>query len=117
MRHAESNLQIACVKWFRYQYPELRLNLFSVPNGGHRRIETAIWMQREGQVSGVSDLILAFPSGNYSALFIEMKVRPNKQSKAQQEFQRAIEIFPQYKYIIVYDYEQFQKEITEYLSN
>jgi hypothetical protein len=117
MRHKESDLQIACVKWFRYQYQDYRLNLFSVPNGGHRRIETAIWMQREGQVSGVSDLILAVPSSGYSALFIEIKIKPNKQSKAQREFQNAVERFPQYKYTIIYDYDQFKKEITEYLCD
>lgn len=117
MRHNESNLQIECVKWFRYQYPQYRLNLFSVPNGGHRRIETAIWMQREGQVSGVSDLILMVPTIQYSAFFIEMKIKPNKQSKAQKEFQLAVEKFPHYKYSIIYEFEQFKKEITEYLRN
>jgi len=117
MRHKESDLQIGCVKWFRYQYPEHRLNLFSVPNGGHRRIETAVWMQREGQISGVSDLILIVPNSKYSALFIEMKIRPNKQSTAQKEFQKAVEKYPQFKYTIIYDYEQFKTEITEYLSN
>ena len=117
MKHEESNLQISCVQWFRLQYPKLRLNLFSVPNGGHRRIETAIWMQKEGAVSGVSDLIFAFPSGRYSALFIEMKIHPNKQSKAQKEFQKAIDIFPEYKYIICYTLEQFIHEINNYLTS
>jgi len=117
MRHKESDLQIQCVKWFRYQYPQYRLNLFSVPNGGHRRIETAIWMQREGQVSGVSDLILMVPNMNHSAFFIEMKIKPNKQSTAQKEFQRAVEKFPHYKYEIIYEFDQFKAEITNYLQN
>lgn len=37
MRHIESDIQKAFVKWFRLQYPQYALNLMSVPNGGARR--------------------------------------------------------------------------------
>lgn len=48
MKHEESRIQQACIKWFRLQYPKLALNLFAVPNGGARkRIEGAI-MKAEG---------------------------------------------------------------------
>lgn len=36
MKHEESKLQIACVKWFDLTYPKLKLNLFSLPNEGSR---------------------------------------------------------------------------------
>ncbi len=117
MKHEESNLQISCVTWFRYQYPELRLNLFSVPNGGHRRIETAVWMQKEGSVSGVSDLILLAPSKGLCALLIELKIKPNKQSKNQIEFQKATERLGCYKYIVCYTLEQFRYEISDYFKS
>lgn len=38
MKKQESQLQIACVKWFNLQYRELQGLLFSVPNGGNRNI-------------------------------------------------------------------------------
>ena len=58
MKHIESRLQIACVRWFRMAYPKYKLMLFSVPNGGKRTLMEAIIMKNEGVVSGVSDLIL-----------------------------------------------------------
>lgn len=36
MKHPESDLQANCIKWFRYQYPALKLLLFAVPNGSKR---------------------------------------------------------------------------------
>lgn len=35
-RHIESHIQRNCLTWFRLQYPELRLVLFAIPNGGAR---------------------------------------------------------------------------------
>ena len=32
----ESQLQIQCVRWFRYQYPKLAPLLIHIPNGRHR---------------------------------------------------------------------------------
>lgn len=32
----EHRLQVACVRWFRLQYPALSHALFAVPNGGRR---------------------------------------------------------------------------------
>ena len=37
MRHDESRIQAACVKWFRLQYPHFAPNLFAVPNGGQTK--------------------------------------------------------------------------------
>lgn len=37
----EHDLQVACVEWFRYQYPRLTMRLFAVPNGGYRDRKTA----------------------------------------------------------------------------
>ena len=38
----EERLQVSCVNWFDYQYPQYRQLLFAVPNGGSRnKIEAA----------------------------------------------------------------------------
>ena len=36
MTHEESRIQQGCVRWFRYQFPNLARLLFAVPNGGRR---------------------------------------------------------------------------------
>ena len=48
MKHLESNIQRAFVRWFRLQYPEYALNLTSVPNGGLRSKTEAAIMKAEG---------------------------------------------------------------------
>ena len=73
MKHIESRLQIACVRWFRIAYPKYKLMLFSVPNGGKRTLMEAIIMKNEGVVSGVSDLILLIGRKGFNSLCIEMK--------------------------------------------
>ena len=92
-RHEESNLQKACVAWFRAQYPDHALMLFAVPNGGGRsRIEGAI-MKGEGVTAGVADLILLEARGGYGSLCIEMKTRDkaSKQRPSQKAWQEVAE--------------------------
>lgn len=115
MRNIESKLQMGCVLWFRYAYPQYNLNLFSVPNGGYRTKTTAVTMQREGVISGVSDLLLLLPSKEYSGLCLEIKIKPNKQSINQKNWEEHITKFG-YKYQLIYTLEQFQDEITRYIT-
>ena len=70
MRHNESRIQTACVKWFRLQYPHFALNLFAVPNGGQRGKFEAKIMKGEGVTAGVADLLLLLPSKGYHGLCI-----------------------------------------------
>ena len=81
----EHDLQCACVEWFRWQYPHLRLNLFAVPNGGARSKRTAGKLKAEGVVAGVSDLILLVRRGGYGGLLIEMKREKGRQSESQKD--------------------------------
>lgn len=50
----ESAEQIAFLKWWYLQHPDVRI--FHIPNGGKRHIKTAVQMKREGVVPGVPDL-------------------------------------------------------------
>ena len=81
-RGPESILQEACVAWFRYQYPELRGMLFSVPNelGGGTNGKLLV---KQGLLSGVSDLLLLHPSIGFNGLAIEMKSRIGRLSGSQ----------------------------------
>lgn len=114
-RHNESNLQIACVRWFRCQYPKLAKILFSVPNGGTRNSREAGFLKAEGVTAGVSDLILLKPNGQYPYLCIEMKAGKNKQTQHQIEFQKSIEKAGG-KYVICRSVDEFITEINQYLK-
>jgi hypothetical protein len=116
MKQQESILQKSCVNWFRYQYPQYSSIFFAVPNGGHRNPTTARTMKMEGQLAGVSDLILLLPSTKWSGLCIEMKIKPNKQSEHQKKFQSEVEKYG-YCYIVCYDYEEFKTKVEEYLQH
>lgn len=115
-RHGESDLQIACVRWFNYEYPQYQKLLFSVPNGGRRSVITAKVLKAEGVVSGVSDLILMVPMYPFHALCIEMKYGKGKQTPKQKEWESLVTHF-NYKYEVVYSFEEFTSLINLYLSN
>ena len=91
--HTESNLQRACVTYFRTQYPNDALMLFAVPNGGGRSVVEASIMKAEGVTAGVSDLLLLEARGGWGCLCLEAKTKKkgSGQSKAQKAWQEAAE--------------------------
>ena len=115
MKNLESQLQIACVRWFRYEFPEYGDLLFSVPNGGKRHIATARKLKAEGVVAGVSDLILMVPNKDYHGLCIEMKYGKGKQTDNQKRFQKSVEE-QGYKYIVSRTFDDFEKRVSYYLK-
>lgn len=112
----ESRLQIACVRWFRLQYPKLGNLLFSVPNGAKRSRVTGAILKAEGAMPGVSDLILLYPSGGTPYLCIEMKTEKGRQSDAQKEFQAAVQGVGG-RYELVRTFEAFVELVKGYLGN
>lgn len=122
MTYEESRIQIACIEWFDYAYPSLRLNLFAIPNGGKRSKFAGGIQKAEGMRSGVADLFLAVSkhhllSDNIKShgLFIEMKTPKGTQKDTQKEFQKAVEA-QGYKYVICRSFDEFKKEIESYLK-
>lgn len=111
----EHNLQVACVRWLKLQYPQFAHNLFAVPNGGKRDKVTAGKMKAEGVLAGVSDLIFLKSNANFGALLIEMKDEKGKQSEAQKEWQKLIEA-DGYKYVVCRSLEDFMREIKDYIE-
>lgn len=116
MKNHESNLQIACVKWFKMQYPQYLYNFWATPNGGQRNRVTAIFLKKEGVLAGVADLQLAVPNKDYNGFFIEMKYGKGKQTESQKLFQEAVEK-QGYKYMVIRDLETFISEVRKYLDN
>lgn len=115
-RHEEHNLQVACVNWFRYQYPIVGKMLIAVGNGGKRDAITGAMLKAEGVLAGVSDLILLIPNNRYHGLLIEMKTKTGRQSAAQKDWQQEVEKLNYYKYVVVRSLEEFMNIINDYLE-
>ena len=121
MSHPESKIQIACVRWFRLQYPQLVRNLFAVPNGAFLQGSPAErkkqWnrLSQEGAIPGVADLFLAAGNDHFHGLFIEMKTPTGKLSDNQIEFRRAVTL-QNYAYVVCHGFEAFSTAINNYLS-
>lgn len=111
----EHKLQVACVKWFRLQYPNMRHSLFAVPNGGRRDAVTGAKLKAEGVLAGVADLILLQRTEQYGALLIEMKTRTGRQAQVQREWQRVVEL-DGYRYVVCRSIDDFMKAINDYLK-
>ena len=113
MSNLEHNLQVACVRWFGYQYPD-RL-IFAIPNGGHRHISVAVKLKKEGVLAGVPDLFIPEPVGQHSGLFIEMKIKPNVPTQAQ--IQIAKELTERgYRCEICYTFKDFENAVNDYFN-
>jgi len=115
MQNHESDLQSACVRWFKLQYPKLAPLLFAVPNGHYRNKLTAIRLKREGVTAGAPDLLLLIPRNGHASLCIEMKAGKGRQTEHQREFQTAAEAAGN-KYVVCRSFEEFHAVIKEYLG-
>lgn len=113
----EHCIQQACVRWFSFQYPELRGRLFAVPNGGRRDAVTGAKLKVEGVIAGVSDLILLKSTHQYGALLIEMKTPKGRQSEHQRWWQSVICDKDEYKYVVCRSLDDFIREVRCYLKD
>ena len=120
MRKNESILQRQSVSWFRYAYPQYKLLLFSIPNGGSRNVIEAVRLKAEGVVAGVADMFLSIPRPKklpefYYGMFIEFKVGKNKLSEHQIAFKGVVEKHG-YKHVTIYSFDEFKREIEFYIN-
>ena len=108
---SEHELQVICVNWFRIKYNKYLI--FAIPNGGFRHYSTALKLKAEGVLSGVPDLFIPIPNGEYCGMFIEMKVGYNKESKNQLELIERLTQFG-YKVITCKTFEDFNMAVDNY---
>ena len=66
-------------------YPELKL-MFAIPNGGYRNKLEAKNLKLQGVKSGVPDIFLSYPKGEFHGLYIELKHGKNKTSENQNKW-------------------------------
>ena len=115
--HTEDDLQISCVRWFEYQYPQVSMLLHHSPNGGARNIITGARFKKMGTRAGFPDLFLCIARRGFHGLFIEMKTmnKNSRQSEHQKEMEKLLE-GQGYKYFVCRSLEMFQKIIIWYLK-
>lgn len=113
----EHRIQVSCVRWFNLKYPHLRGRLFAVPNGGRRDAVTGFRLKAEGVIAGVSDFILLKSNRRYGALLIEMKRKDGRQSVSQRWWQSVITKDDEYKYVVCYSFDDFMREVTDFLND
>ena len=115
----ESKLQQACVTWFRYNYPKLKLCLFAVPNAlyihgvSKEKLRNAGAKQRkEGLIAGIPDLVLVHDKKVYG---IEMKLPYNKLQPVQEEVHKSwkeqgIEVY------VIRSFDQFKELVSKIIE-
>lgn len=114
MRHRESEMQRACVRWFRYRYPRHASMLIAVPNGVATTERQGAILKAEGMLAGVADLLLLIPAQGYSMLAIEMKTDTGRQSPTQKEWQKDAERHG-IRYEVVRSFDDFNYLIEPYI--
>lgn len=132
-KHEESDLQIRCIKWFRYQFPAYARLMEHPKNEGTGDRRRGAIAKAEGVQPGVADLILHVPASfqnlvvlkgdenicvihDYHSLAIEMKTPKGRQSPEQKEWKQYFEA-ANGLYVIVRSYDEFVDIVTRYIQN
>jgi len=119
---AEDRLQIACWQYLRLQYPDVLA--FHTPNGGARNAREGAKFKKMGVVPGVPDLLvvrykeverMCLPDF-IPGLAIELKIKPNRPTKAQKEMLARFEA-QGWVVAVCYDFDEFKKVVDDYLGN
>ena len=121
-KHKESDIQRACVKWFKEAYPEYEGLLFAVPNEREGAGETALQSKIKGNrrrqmgvVAGVSDTILLVARGGLNGLCAECKTPIGNQKPEQKAWQKKVEL-QGYGYFVFRSVDDFKEKINGYLK-
>jgi hypothetical protein len=70
---SEHHIQKAWFKWLALAYPNAWNVTWATPNAARRSPQMAAMMKAEGLRSGVPDVFMAMPRGEYHGLFLEFK--------------------------------------------
>ena len=120
MKHEESELQKACVRWFRYQHPNIKIiaSLNGIKLSGKTKLERIKqWnhLKAMGAEPGETDTFIAKPNKKYHGLYMEFKIGNEKQSEKQIEFEKYC-IENGYQYSISRTVDQFIEIVTNYFK-
>jgi hypothetical protein len=117
VKHEESALQAAILKWFSAQYPYLEGLLVGYPGGINLDLKTRVRMKAMGLTAGFPDLQLLVPGSFITeedivyGLFIELKTKKGVVSDCQKDYHEKLRL-QNYTVIISRSFE----EATEYIK-
>lgn len=124
LKHEESLIQIAVLRWFKLQYPELDGLLVGYTAGINLGITARMRAKAMGLRAGMPDLQLYVPmtypmsapiEGFSAGLMIELKTKVGKISAIQREYHLKLRS-QFYTIVICYSLEEAQFYIKEYLE-
>lgn len=110
----EHRIQCACVKLFRYLYPNEII--YAIPNGGQRNAIEAKRLKAEGVLSGIPDLHIASARKGFHSLYVEMKNGKKGVLSANQKEMIEKLRAEGHKVVICRSVEEFDREIKEYFN-
>jgi hypothetical protein len=113
--HTESNEQIAAMDWLRLQHPKIAEHTMHIGNERKATYYAGYIMKRMGVLKGASDLFMAWPSGGYHGLFIEVKSKIGKPTPHQLHFLERMNSVG-YMARVCYGAEEIIDTIQEYLG-
>lgn len=111
---AEDHLQHLVMNYLRIQYPNVLA--IHVPNEGKRSPFVQYKFKYLGGMPGIPDVIVFKANSTYDGLAIELKVKPNKPTKAQKEFLTSLSDSGWYA-TWCDSYEQAVETIRQYFSD
>lgn len=88
----EAREQEALFQWARFsaaKYPELKF-MYHIPNEGKRSVANGAALKRQGLKSGVPDICLPSPHGEFHGAYIEMKKIGEKPTQEQKQWLEAL---------------------------
>ena len=110
----EHALQVQCLRWLRLSYPDVLC--YAIPNGAYTTKTSARKLVAEGVCHGIPDMHIPIPNGNYSSLYIEMKNgKAGRLSEHQKEMIQRLQAYGN-KVVVCRTFDEFRKEIDEYLK-
>lgn len=115
----EDGLQIAVADYLRLQYPNILW--FHVANERQTSPQRGAKLKRMGVKAGVMDILIfeeKYKDGiydTYKGLAVELKIPPNKQTKAQIEMMYKF-IKAGWKHDVCFSFDEAKKVIDEYLK-
>lgn len=103
MSEEEHKIQVACVRWFRYQFNNLLI--YAVPNGGMRNAVVGAKLKAEGALAGVADLVIVTKDRH---IYVEMKTPKGKQQPSQLQFEHRVKALG-HSYHVCHSLEEFMQ--------
>ena len=113
MKQQEHETQVACVNWFRYQFPKYLI--YAIPNGGERNAIVASKLKAEGVLSGVPDLFIPIAKQGFHGFYIEMKAGKNKPSENQLNIMEKLSN-EGYRCEVCWSFDEFMKVVENYFN-